>query len=46
MRKGQRRATLSPLTMKQNRKLLVGMSREQRLVLLWKIVREIGRRKA
>ena len=46
MRKGQRRATLAPLTMKRNRRMLAGMTKEQRLILLWKVVREIGRRKA
>ena len=41
MRLGQKRPTLSPLTTKQNRKLLIGMSKDERLTLLVKILRRL-----
>ena len=44
MKKGQRRVTLTPLTRDCNRDLLCGMTRDERLVLLVKIVRRIRQR--
>jgi len=44
MKKGQRRVTLTPLTRECNRDLLCGMTREERLVLLVKILRRIRHR--